>query len=310
MTITFRHLKQIKAIKEQGSFAGAARRLHISQPALSRSISSLEKQLQVKLFDRTKHEVLPTIFGEHLLQRGNKILQEVQIMKQDLSLLQGLETGNLAVGSGPLPAEVSLGTAVAYFIQNHPKVNVKIVVDHTPRLLEMLQNRDLDLFVADTRMLMDVEGLTIFQLPQQHALFFCRKDHPLTRKNKPTVKDILSYPLAMMWLPEPVLNSLISDADVSFSDIRDLPYGILQCDYLKVLWDILAASDSVGIGTQAVLARSIHSAEVVSLPIEIPELNSHYGVVSLSRYSRSGVAEMFQHYMVKADRELCGHHYK
>jgi transcription antitermination factor NusB len=71
------------------------------------------------------------------------------MMERDLAQLQGLESGELVIGSGPFPAEISLGKAMARFSKNHPKVNVRIVIDHTPNLLTRLRKRELDIFIAE-----------------------------------------------------------------------------------------------------------------------------------------------------------------
>jgi DNA-binding transcriptional LysR family regulator len=74
MKTTFRRLRQIEVLAQRCNFAKAAKELHISQPALSRSISSPEEQLEVQLFDRSKREVVATMFGRHLLERGKPVL--------------------------------------------------------------------------------------------------------------------------------------------------------------------------------------------------------------------------------------------
>ena len=87
MELTFRHLQQIEVLARHGNFAKAAQNLDISQPALSRSISTLEGQLGVRLFDRSKREVVATVFGEHILKRGGPVLQDMVLMERDLRLL-------------------------------------------------------------------------------------------------------------------------------------------------------------------------------------------------------------------------------
>lgn len=87
MNIILRHLQQIKALVRRGSFAKAAQELNNPQPALSRFIALLENQLGVRLFDRSKRAVVPTVFGEHLLQRGKSILQDMKKMEWDFNLL-------------------------------------------------------------------------------------------------------------------------------------------------------------------------------------------------------------------------------
>ena len=86
-------------------------------------------------------------------------------MERDLNLLQGLESGELIIGSGPFPAEITVGKAVALFSRNYPKVNVRVIVDHTTNLLIGLHNRELDIFVADTRVIKDESELDLVKLP-------------------------------------------------------------------------------------------------------------------------------------------------
>jgi DNA-binding transcriptional LysR family regulator len=305
MDITFRHLQQIQILAKRGNFARAAKDLNISQPALSRSLASLEQQIGVRLFDRSKREVVTTVFGEHLLQRGKPVLQEMRLLKRDLHLLQSMDSGELVIGSGPFPAEISLGRAVARFSKVYPKVNVRIILDRTPNLLTRLHKRELDIFVADTRIISDISDLDITPLPQQKGYFCCRHDHPLTQEKQLEMKDIFNYPLAVMWFPKVLLNALARLAGLQINDMADLPCAILQCDYLKVLFDIVGDSDAIGLTTRSLVNNNLHQ-QLALLPLSIPELTTHYGIVTLSRYSQPPVVQIFHDYLVEAEEECRG----
>jgi len=301
MVITIHHLQQVEAIARRGSFSKAAQESNLSQPALSRSIARLEEQLGVKLFDRSRREVVPTIFGEHILQSGKPVLQDMQMMERDLNLLQGLESGKLVVGSGPLPAEISVGKAVAKFTTKYPKVNVHIVIDRTPNLLLRLHNREIDIVVAETRLINDSSELEIIPLPKQQLYSCCRPDHPLTKKKQLVAKDIFYYPLAIPWVPGKLLISMARESGLQVNSVEDLPCSVLECDYLKVLFDIITESDAVGMVTSSILDNSILHQQLVLLPIPLPDFNTHYGLISLSRYSQSPVVRKFQQYMIETE---------
>ena len=303
MKLSLRHLQLIKAICNTKNFARAAQKINISQPALSRAVATLEEQLGCKLFDRSRKGVTPTVFGKFLLKRGGPILQDVSNVERDLNLLQGVESGELVIGSGPLPAEISVGKAVARFSRNYPKVNVRIIVDRTPNLLTRLYSREVDIFVADTRVIKDSSELEIILLQIQQGYFCCRTGHPLTEKKQLVLKDIFSHPLAVMWTPKVMLESWARKAGLQLNGVADLPCAILKCDYLKVLFDIVAGSDAVGLITRSILDNSILQQQLTLLPISLPELNTHYGLVSLSRYSQSPVVKIFQQYMIAADEQ-------
>ena len=74
MNIELRHLRHALALAEHGNFARAAEALHLSQPALTRSLQALEAQVGEQLFDRSHREVTPTTMGELLLQHARQLL--------------------------------------------------------------------------------------------------------------------------------------------------------------------------------------------------------------------------------------------
>ncbi len=224
-------------------------------------------------------------------------------MERDLNLLQGLESGKLVIGSGPLPAEISVGKAVARFTTQYPKVDVRIVIDRTPNLLPRLQNREFDIFVAETRLISDTSELEIMPLPKQQFYSCCRPNHPLTKKKQLVTKDIFLYQLAIPWVPEELLILMARQSGLQVNDIEDLPCAVLECDYLKVLFDIVMGSDAVGMVTSSILDNSILQQQLVLLPISLPEFNTQYGLVSLPRYSQSPVIHKFQQYMIEAEEQ-------
>jgi len=99
--ITLNQISHARALKTHGNFRRAAAALNMSQPALSRSIKKLEKSLGVKLFDRQPGGIMPTAYGEVLLNRAETILNETEAMQRDITILQGFEPEHRQPGSLP-----------------------------------------------------------------------------------------------------------------------------------------------------------------------------------------------------------------
>ena len=94
-------LQVFLAVVQAGSYTAAARRLHLTQPAVSRQIQRLQKQLGVRLFRRVGRGMLPTHAGERLIGTARKILALSQRVEEDLAGLRGEMVGVLRVaGSG------------------------------------------------------------------------------------------------------------------------------------------------------------------------------------------------------------------
>ena len=96
--IEFRVLQHALALERHQNFARAAAALNLSQPSLSRSIAGLEQLLGVPLFDRGPKQVVPTVFGRILLERGAELLRGEGELRREIQLLAGLELGTKSPG--------------------------------------------------------------------------------------------------------------------------------------------------------------------------------------------------------------------
>lgn len=281
MHITLRHIEQIDALCRHGNFRLAADNLCISQPALSRSILTLEERLGVKLFDRTRGKLLPTRYGALIQQRGQKMLREMQLLHRDISMLRGGEEGIIHIGCGPFPGEVLAGEAIGRFNKLYPKVTVKLTVDHAPRLNGLLRKRAIDFYVADASQMHNNQEFTLTPLPQQQGYFCCRKEHPLTELPSPSFQEIFSFPMAIMWTSEPVLALLSKLLGKRIRRLEDLGTGLIKCDNLHTLLRVVSSGDAFTITTREVFDKSVFKDSLRLLPVHVPELRTDYAIVTL-----------------------------
>ena len=93
-----RQLEALLAVAEEGSFTAAADRLHTVQSNVSGHVHQLEAELGVQLLVRGRRGTVPTEFGVRVLDRARAIRSELEALRKDLSMLQGLETGHATLG--------------------------------------------------------------------------------------------------------------------------------------------------------------------------------------------------------------------
>jgi DNA-binding transcriptional LysR family regulator len=93
-----RHLETIVAIAEEGSFTAAADALNTVQSNVSDQVGQLERELGVPLLVRGRRGAEPTEFGTVVLERARRVQRELEAMRADLSMLQGLEAGHARLG--------------------------------------------------------------------------------------------------------------------------------------------------------------------------------------------------------------------
>jgi DNA-binding transcriptional LysR family regulator len=110
--MNIRQIDQFIAIVEQGSLSQAARVLSISQPALTKSLHQLERELNVRLLTRSPFGVQLTVFGESLYAHGKRINMDISRAELDIEALRGAHSGRISVGTIPLGARSMLPEAV------------------------------------------------------------------------------------------------------------------------------------------------------------------------------------------------------
>jgi LysR family hydrogen peroxide-inducible transcriptional activator len=93
-----RHLETIVAIADEGSFTAAADALNTVQSNVSDQVRQLEQELGVPLLVRGRRGAVPTEFGVVVLERARRVLRELEAMRADLSMIQGLEAGHARLG--------------------------------------------------------------------------------------------------------------------------------------------------------------------------------------------------------------------
>jgi DNA-binding transcriptional LysR family regulator len=108
MMIETRLLQQVVILAEVRSYAKAAKILHLSQPALSRSIQQLESRIGQRLFDRLRRQIQLTEVGLLFVNRARDLLARGDDLEREVSLLNGSRGGQLTIGAGPYPAELIL----------------------------------------------------------------------------------------------------------------------------------------------------------------------------------------------------------
>lgn len=195
--ILSRKIRHFLAVADNLNMTAAAVQVHISQPALSRSIRQLEEVLGVSLLER-----LPT--GVALTQYGMILAQRARLMQLDsdhtLSEIEALKTGSggkLRIGAGPLWANVHLPKAIATLQKQHSGYQVEITSGVIDTLVPALLAGHIDVFCSSLDFPSDPNLEKVHLVDISHIVVV-RKGHPLAKKEKVEVEDLLGYPWITM----------------------------------------------------------------------------------------------------------------
>jgi DNA-binding transcriptional LysR family regulator len=288
--MNIRHLKYFMALVEYGSYARASEAVHLSQPALSRSIQQLEEELGVQLFERGRLGAQLSVFGRVALPHVRGVIAADEALRQSVESIGGLESGHLDIGAGPYPSLGLLDRVSARFIDRYPGIHLRINNSNWRVLHKALLGQELEFFVADVSELVSNPSLSIEVLPRQSGTVFCRTQHPLTKKLRLEWQDLLNYPMALPKLPEH-MESYLHAVSMPFGGMKRR----LECDNFAFLTSVVAGSDALGLAPKAMLLDMTSAGLLVSLNVDgMEELSTGFGIVQLKGRKLSPAAEIYR----------------
>jgi DNA-binding transcriptional LysR family regulator len=190
-----RHLEHFIAVAEERNFTRAARRLHLVQSALSVSIRSLERELGVRLFERTTREVELTDAGHVLLPEARRTLEAAASAQAAVVGAQAGLRGTLRLGMMQMMGLVDIGSMIARFHRARPLVNIqpRTTVGGSAATIAQIRSGMLDAaFVAISGQAQP--GLAAMTMASEPVLLGCPPGHPLARRDVVSVTELASEP--------------------------------------------------------------------------------------------------------------------
>ncbi|WP_394778730.1 LysR family transcriptional regulator [Undibacterium sp.] len=283
-----RKLRHMVVLSEELNFARAAKKVHLTQSALSRSILSLEEELGGRLFDRDLHGVALTPIGQQVLKRARELLISAGNLQNDVAQMQQRELGDVRLGAGPFPGSTFLPPILAELARDHPRLCVEVEINNWEYLMQHLQDERMEFFIAEVRSITENRKISIQRFARQYGSFFCRAGHPLLSAGIRHAREVLAYPLASVRLPESVRADLMRYLGLPVTDELSLN---LICDNPGVINYVALNSDSVLLSTYAAVSQELADGRIVALQVpDQPALFAEMGVVTLAGRSLSPAA--------------------
>src|SRR6478735_11680595 len=182
-----RQLKHFLAVGEAGSITAAAKKLRLTQPALSRQIKALEEELDTPLLERGAHSIRLTSAGEVLMIEARKVVKSTDAMIEKVRSSAAGEP--LRIGYAPSLAGEFLSVAIGRFSQFHPRVRVSLYDWSTAEMRDGLTSGKLDLIVASpcTGLAEPIRWTALREYGWQLGL---TSDHPLAKKKLISARDL------------------------------------------------------------------------------------------------------------------------
>ncbi|MFM1991050.1 MAG: hypothetical protein RJA99_4007 [Pseudomonadota bacterium] len=263
MNVDLRLLRQALALAEHRSFSRAAEALDISQPALSRAIKELETRVGLPLFDRRRSGHAPTDFGRVFLEHASHLIAGADDLDREVAQARGLVAGGLSIGFGAYAAELLAPACASRFAATHPGIRLRVRQEVPVAIPRLLRSRTLDLAVAESSVLAEdeaVEEIASLAPVQGHAIV--RAGHPLTRKARPTIDDLLAYPYAqVVMLPPRVLRPILAARGSTATST----FPALECASVGMATRIVASTDAFTFASLGMIRADLRDGRLVPI---------------------------------------------
>lgn len=303
---TLKQLAHAQALARLRNFSLAAQALHLSQPALTRSILALEESLGVPLFDRRAGGVEPTAFGELLLRRSTTILEAHEELVRDILLLAGLETGTLCVSAAAYPGDVLIPGVAAAMAATHPRLKCRIRHGSWHETVALVLAREADLGIAEVSGADRDARLQTEVLGRHQAHFYCRAGHPLASAHTLTLDQIGGFPWVSSRLPQRVVSSLsgLPSAAGRIDPVENCFVPAWEVEAVGSAKHIVAESNGIGGALLVQIERELAEGTLVRLPYAADWLRLGYGFVYLRDRTLSPAALAFIDECRRQDAEI------
>lgn len=197
--MSFAQLEYIVEVAKSGSLSIASKKLHISQSALSQSITNIENKLEIQIFERTRKGTVPTEIGLKVIEKAYEILDKVNELKAIASTNSNLLDGELKIGTIP-GSSMFLPKVLSLFNTDYPNINLSIVEKPSQDIMNEIKQDKLDIgFVGLTR-----EGkekadndINLKVVLRGQVVIAVSKDSPLASLKTVKPSELLAYPLVI-----------------------------------------------------------------------------------------------------------------
>jgi DNA-binding transcriptional LysR family regulator len=289
--IRLRDLHIVLAVAEAGSMAKAARRLAISHPVVSKTISDLEQTLGVKLFDRTAQGVELTNYGQALLKCGVNVFDEIRHGLKQIEHLTDPTSGELAVGCPEIMNAGIVPAISEHFLQQHPGVQLRVVhADIALAQYDALRERKVELLIGRPPEPFVEEGLVSEPLIHEPFVAVAGVESPWARRRRLQLADMIGE--AWVLPPHDSTPGTIISGIFKAEGLQP-PRASVATLSVQLTTTLISSGKFVGLLPNSVARFGARRVGLKILPIKIPATSYSIAIITVSGRTPGPLAQLF-----------------
>jgi LysR family transcriptional regulator, low CO2-responsive transcriptional regulator len=283
-----RQLRAFVAIAETKTFTAGAKRVNVTQAAISMQIKQIEDEIGVPLFIRTPRRILMTEAGDHLLERARKILREHDTALLEIAELAGAEHGRLRLGSASaMFATIQLPQILQKLKAKFPNAEVTVSSGTSAALVERITHGDVD--VAFVSLPVEASNIQTELLFSDEVCAIAHPNHPLGKQKVISAATLANEQLI---LGEQGGNTR-RQIDEFFQQVGVKPHVVMELSRQEAINQMVENNMGVGIAGVKTVASEVEAGRLISWFIEGAEIKWELGLARLRGGYFSPIAHEF-----------------
>jgi DNA-binding transcriptional LysR family regulator len=298
--LNIKALRAFRATLSGGSLAVAAEKLHLSQPATSRLISTLENELKLKLFDRSNRNLRPTHEGLAFYHEAGRILDNLDEIPRIADQIRAGRTQHLRIISMPRVSQTLASPAVANFLHEYAHINVSFDVRARREASEWIVRREYDVGVG--ALPIDHPDIYTEVLLRAQPVVVLPIDHPLAHYEKLSAEDIVNYPIIRL------MRGLLlrEQLDNIFSSIGATPKQLCEVSSSQIACQMVIDGAGITIADE-IISANFDPSKIKIIPIT-PKRWMAFGLLYPKDSIATPMRAAFTHLLRKQAQKLAIKH--
>ena len=302
--IKLRELYIVSAVVQHGSMAKAAEQIAMSQPAVSDAIAKCEATLGVRLLDRNRRGVTPTVYARALLKRGDVIFDELRQGIRDIEYLKNPAAGEVRIACSEALAAGFVPALVHEFVQRYPLVDFHLVEENTATMqFRELRDRNVDLMLGFVSGPAGDDDFDIEVLFEDQLFVVCGAQSKWARRRKIALDELDGEPW-ILGTPANAVRSIVADAFRKRGLV--LSREKVTSNSAHVRLHLLATGHYLSVFAGCVVRHNNRRWALATLPVDLGKRKLPVAIVTMNNRVLSPTAQLFIEFARGAAKGLAG----
>ncbi len=303
MKVQLGQLEVICAVAEEKSFSKAARKLHLTQPAVSAQVQSMETALGTRLFVRHSRGVQLTRAGKVVYEHARRILELKCSMEQSVQNLVNTENKHLVVGASETVGNYALPCSIWTFKQRYPDVNLKLELGSSSQVIQHVVRNTIDLGIVEGPV--DNEDLVVTDISSDELVVITPADAGRENWESLPLQELSTQPFILReegsGLRE-AIETALADKGIKVSDLN----VVAQMYSNDAIKSAVESGLGISILSRLSVQRDIRRGHIKALRLEGLPMKVPFQLVYRAGKFHSQVAKRFISFIVEpSERAFC-----